>query len=322
MRASRGRPRASADGHSNAPRAKPPSSNTGAQLTVHWLRGGTWAALDDVVERIQESTGGGDVEVHGWGRFMYRQHYQLVLGMAVYFDPVAENMPPVLLDIPGTACEALGVAEVRALSLALGLQLTRVDLAFDGVGFTPRDAATWVREGNVRCRSQKRKFMEDLGGKGDGETLMLGSRSSTRFLRIYDGRGFTRVELELKGEAARGFGGILAAEVDELAALSLGVLRDFVDFVDASKDANVSRAPLLPSWEALVGTHERVKVAVHGKGAPMVERVVRYLERQVSAMLAVYHDLGHSVDDLLALGKGRYQHRHRALLALGNAAAT
>ena len=322
MTAPRGRAAARTHGRSETASPVPPVGNTGAQLTVHWLRGGTWAALDDVVERLSEATGGGDVEVHGWGRFMYRQHYQLVLGLTVYFDPVADNMPPVLVDIPGTACEALGLAELRALHLALGLQLTRADLAFDGVGFTPRDAAGWVREGNVRCRSQKRKFIEDLGGKGDGETLTLGSRSSTRFLRIYDGRGFTRVELELKEEAARGFGRILAADLDGFAASALGVLRDFVDFVDASQDTNVSRAPLLPSWEALVGAVERVKVAVHGRPAPTVERVVRYLERQVSAMLAVYQDLGHSVDELVAFGRGRFQHRHRALLALGHATAT
>lgn len=322
MTAPRGRPAGRTDGRTDPATEKPPVCNTGAQLTVHWLRGGTWAGLDGVVERLAEATGGGDVEVHGWGRFMYRQHYQLVLGMAVYFDPVADNMPPVLVDIPGTACEALGLAELRALHVALGLQLTRADLAFDDVGFTPRDAAEWVREGNVRCRSQKRKFIEDLGGKGDGETLTLGSRSSSRFLRIYDGRGFTRVELELKEEAARGFGAILAAELDGFASSALGVLRDFVDFVDAEQDANVSRAPLLPSWEALVGAVERVKVAVHGRTAPTVERVVHYLEHQVSAMLAVYHDLGHSVDALVDFGKQRFQHRHRALLALGNVTAT
>lgn len=289
----------------------PPGSNTGAHLTVHWLRGGTQEALEDVVERIQALTGGGDVEAFEWGRMMYRRHYRFVAGLTVYFEPGADNMPPVLIDAPGSACELLGLEGLR--ELFCNAQLSRADIALDGAPFTPREAAAWVRAGNVRCKSKRRKFYEDLGG-GDGETLQLGSRSSERVLRIYDARGFTRVELELKGEAARGFRAVLLAPLDEFARLALGVLRDFVDFVDASQDSNVSRAPLLPSWESLVGQVERVKLVLRGRVAPSLERVTEWMEVQVSAMLAVYERLGHSVQDLLALGRSRWKHRHRSLL--------
>lgn len=291
--------------------AVPPASNTGVHLTVHWLRGGTAEAIEDVVERVQALTGGGYVESHEWGRMMYRRHHSFVAGLCVYFEPVAENMPPVLVDAPGSACELLGLDALR--ELFCNAELSRVDVALDGAGFTPREAASWVRAGNLRCKSKRRKFHEDLGD-GDGETLSLGSRSSERFLRIYDRRGFTRVELELKGETARGFRDVLLAPLEEFTGLALGVLRDFVDFVDVSQDANVSRAPLLSSWESLVGHVDRVKLVVRGRVAPTVERVVEWMESQVSAMLAVYRRLGHSVDDLVALGEGRFRHRHRALL--------
>ena len=291
--------------------AVPPASNTGVHLTVHWLRGGTAEAVEDVVERVQALTGGGYVESHEWGRMMYRRHHAFVAGLCVYFEPVAENMPPVLIDAPGSACELLGLDALR--ELFCNAELSRADVALDGAEFTPREAASWVRSGNVRCKSKRRKFYEDLDG-GDGESLVLGSRSSERFLRIYDRRGFTRVELELKGEQARGFRSVLLSPLDEFAGLALGVLRDFVDFVDASLDANVSRAPLLSSWESLVGAVERVKLVVRGRVAPTVERVVEWMEGQVSAMLAVYRRLGHSVDDLVRLGEGRFRHRHRALL--------
>ena len=289
----------------------PPASNTGAHLTVHWLRGGTQEAIEDVVERIQALTGGGYVESHDWGRMMYRRHHSFVAGLTVYFDPVADNMPPVLLDAPGSACELLGLEALR--ELFCNAELSRADIALDGAGFTPREAASWVRAGNVRCKSKRRKFYEDLGG-GDGETLQLGSRSSERFLRVYDARGFTRVELELKGEAARGFRSVLLAPLDDFAGLALGVVRDFVDFVDASQDANVSRAPLLSSWESLVAHVERVKLVLRGRAAPSLERVTEWMEVQVSAMLALYERLGHSVDDLVTLGRSRWKHRHRSLL--------
>ena len=289
----------------------PPVSDTGVHLTVHWLRGGTGEAIDDVVERVQALTGGGYVESHEWGRMMYRRHHSFVAGLCVYFEPVAENMPPVLIDAPGAACELLGLEALR--ELFCNAELSRVDVALDGAGFTPREAASWVRSGNVRCKSKRRKFFEDLGD-GEGETLMLGSRRSDRFLRVYDRRGFTRVELELKKEQARGFRSVLLAPLDEFTGLALGVLRDFVDFVDVSQDGNVSRAPLLASWEALVGHVERVKLVVSGRVAPTVERVVQWMEGQVSAMLAVYRRLGYSLDDLTRLGEGRFRHRHRALL--------
>lgn len=322
MRRPRGRATRRAHGRSDGLSPVPPVGNTGAHLTIHWLRGGTWASVDDVLERLVGLTGGGDVEAFGWGRMMYRRHYRLVGGLTVYTEPAASNMPPVLLDVPGTACEVLGFEALRGLTTALGLQLSRVDVALDGAGFTPRQAAAWVRDGNVRCKSQRRKFVEDLGGGSDGETLTLGSRSSARFLRIYDARGFTRVELELKEGAARGFRDVLTGAVEDFPKKALGVLRDFVDFVDSSQDSNVSRAPLLSSWAALVAGVQRVRLAVQGRAAPSVERVRRYVEHQAAAMLSVYVKLGHSLDELLSFGESRFQHRHRALVALGSVTAT
>ena len=107
---------------------------------------------------------------------------------------------------------------------------------------------------------------------------------------------------------------MLLAPLEEFTDLALGVVREFVDFVDASQDANVSRAPLLPSWGLLVGSVERVRLAVKGRAAPTVERVVEWMESQVSAMLAVYRRLGHSVDGLVLVGESRFRHRHRSLL--------
>lgn len=290
---------------------RPPVGNTGVHLTVHWLRGGMFEPLDDVLERVQAVTGGGYAESHDWGRNFYRRHHEFVAGLRVYFDPSQDNMPPVMVDAPGAACELVGLEGLRLLFC--NSDLSRVDLAWDGVAFTPREAAGWVRDGNVRCKSKRRKFIEDLG-EGDGETLELGSRASERFLRVYDRRGPTRVELELKGEHARGAMSVLLAELEELPELALGVLRDFVDFVDASQDANVSRAPLLPSWESFVGAVDRIRLVVRGRVVPTIERVLEWVERQVAPTLAVYDRLGYSVPELLRLGRSRWRHRHRSML--------
>jgi DNA relaxase NicK len=242
----------------------------------------------------------------------YRKHYEFIGGLRVYFDPSAKNMPPVQVVAPGEACEFLGLEALRVLFC--NAELSRADLAFDGADFTPGDMAGWVRAGNLRCKSSSRHFIEDLGDKPDGETLRIGSRTSERCLRAYDGRGFTRVELELKGAYARSFLSVLLAEDGEFVASSVGLLRDFVDFVDASSSSNISRATLLPSWEAFTAGLEKVRLRVAAATVPTVERVEKYIEQQAAASLVVYLALGNDFSRLLAWGKNRLKPHHRSML--------
>lgn len=290
----------------------PPPSNTGAHLTFHWLRGGIEAPVEEVVELVADLTGGGYSESHEWGRYFYRKHHEFVAGLRVYFEPVAANMPAVMVDAPGEACEFLGLERLR--TLFCNAELARADVALDRAPFTPAELASEVRRGNVRCKSKQRHYTEDLGDEPDGNTLTIGSRSSHRFLRIYDGRGFTRVELELKGRYARAMKGVLLADLDEIAALVVGVVRDFVDFVDVSKDSNPSRAPLLPAWRSFTEGLARVRLPVEGTTVPTADRIRRYIEHQVAASLYTYCRLGYSLQVLLDTGKRRLRPRHRSVL--------
>mgnify|MGYP002778422984 CR=1 FL=1 len=300
---------------SDAANDKPPASDTGAELTIHWLRGGFDSTFthEEVLGLVQQILPDSYIESPEWGQFMYKRHHMLTNGIRIYFEPSADNMPPVLLECPGEACEVLGFDNLRILFC--NAELTRSDIAFDRAPFTPRDVASWVREGNIRTRAKSRRFFEDLSNTGEGETVYIGSRQSEQLLRVYDRRGFTRVELELKGEMARSFKEILLLDSDHFSQKAVGVLREFIDFVDAEKDSNVSRAPLLALWEEFTKNLSRVKIRATGIVTQTLETVKEWLEFQVSAMLHTYAKAGGSVGQLLKLGEGRLKRKHRLLIA-------
>lgn len=298
--------------------ASPPSSDTGVEITVHWLRGGFHQPVEDVLELVNELTVGGYGETLDYGRFMYSKQHRFVGGLTVFVGPKAPNMAPVLVECPGAACEFLGWEKLKVLFC--NAELSRVDVAFDGAPFSPKEMVDWTRRGDIRTRARVIRFHEKIrGGDEEGDSLTIGSRSSEQFLRAYDRRGFTRIELEFKESAARAFKAVLLSEPEEFRASSIGALRQFVDFVDASSASNISRAGLLPLWEAFTEGLARVKIRVGGSVLPTCERVVQYIEHQAAATLYVYQRLGYSVSALLKLGAQRLRSRHRSVLAFAGA---
>lgn len=283
-------------------------------MTVHWLRGGFEHSEEDVLDLVNELTGGGYGETLPFGRFMYGKQHRFVEGLTVFVEPRADNMRPVLVECPGSACEFLGLDKLR--TLFCNAQLSRVDVAIDHSMFAPADVAEWVRAGNVRTRAKRVRFDVKLKGPpSEGDKLTIGSRASEQYLRVYDQRGFTRMELELKGGMARSFRDVLLSEDEAFRRTTVGVLRQFVDFVDASSSSNISRAQLLPVWEAFTERLERVRIREAGAVQPSVDRVVRFIEHQVAATLYTYWRLGNSVGSLLRSGQTRLKSRHRSVLA-------
>lgn len=294
--------------------APPPASGTGVDITAHWVRGGFHQPEDDVLDLVNDLTEGGYGETLDFGRFMYRKQHRFVGGLTVFVEPSVDNMPPVLVECPGTACEFLGLEKLRVLFC--NAELSRVDVAFDHAMFTPAEVAGWARDRNCRTRAQRIRFDSKIKGADDeGDKLTIGSRASEQYLRVYDRRGFTRMELELKGNMARAFRDVLLSADEVFKRTAVGMLRQFVDFVDAAATSNISRAPLLPAWASFTEELERVRIRVVGAVQPTVDRVVHFIEHQVAATLYTYARLGYSVGELLQNGRRRLKARHRSLLA-------
>lgn len=87
--------------------------------------------------------------------------------------------------------------------------VSRIDLAIDVHGCNMLDALiSLTKVGAHKCMARTYKIVES---QGEGRTLYLGDRSSERMMRIYDkraqtgldGDAWTRLELEVKGDAAK-----------------------------------------------------------------------------------------------------------------------
>ena len=111
---------------------------------------------------------------------------------------------------------------------------TRIDLAidvFDG-GKTAADAFQWSEDGKMTYTARSTRFVQGReSGKGSGDTLYIGSRTSQRMVRIYDkgkeqklpDADWLRIEIELKGEtAAQAMKMLQTRTVTEVARMYIG----------------------------------------------------------------------------------------------------
>lgn len=287
----------------------------GVSAAVHWLTGTTHLDVAEVLELVDEVTGHGGFEVVDRMRWLYRTQYVSVEGLRVLVDPMQGNMPPVCVDVPGRACEYLGASRVR--ELASILQPTRVDFAWDGVGFTVANARSWLVRRDVRTRARSAVGTDQLWETPkEGDSVTVGSKASTWQFQVYDRRGPVRGELRLRGERATAAYDVLMGDPSGWSAGFLGILRGLVDFVDRSQAARAEDCPLLPSWAGFVAGAQRVVVRLAGKAAPSFERAREWVLRQVAPTLVTLVRGGLELRDVLQEGARRSTTRHVALAAV------
>lgn len=268
----------------------------------------------------------------GHGGRGYREIHLGPLGVKVYTLPV-DGSDRCTVEIPGSAVDTISPDYLHDFATSLERAgvvwwVSRGDMYADYCPFTPKDLLRAFQRGDIRS-VVKTTNTRSWGWhqNGEGSTFTLGSRSSERYLRVYDARGYTRTELEFKGERARAvMREILLSPPAEWAARFLAHLRQFVDFVDASADTNISRAPLLSWWAVFVNGVE--KAALHIAKAPRtLERVTAWLRRQVAASIAMMekadpYTFGDFLVNLLETGREKLGPRHRLILAMNAPTAT
>lgn len=232
-------------------------------------------------------------------------------------------------------------ADPRAFALFLwqaGAKFSRADFAMDDrTGALDLELIDkYYAQGWLTTRWRKGQVIEGrLGSRG--KTLYFGSRSSESFLRIYDkaaerlDRGeasvatgtalpvarpagdvelaeaspCNRVEIEFKGEKAH-------AAVVEYIAFGLpaivGILRGLIEFKEPGEDTNPSRWAPATWWVAFLDGVEKSRLVI-AKAEKTVERVARWLEKQVApslAFLTLYLGDGmDSIKELIKSGQGR-----------------
>jgi Replication initiation factor len=249
---------------------------------------------------------GRPVGLEGWqamgGARFYGRRYEY-LGATLLADPQAPGARDhVHVVLSGEGC-AIGVDAVLQLLVRLRMwsmrcEVARLDLAVDGVPFTPVDAylavqrrqvVSWVKRGRDGLVHHT---WRSCNGDGEGDTLYLGGRSSQRFMRIYDRRGPTRIELEMKRDYAQVIAWELVRRWGDDAALArfvVACMREFCDFGVPADEVHGARGlNLLPWWEAFVRSVDRLgKLIPDRRDNLSVDRTLRWLDRAVVPSLAM-----------------------------------
>lgn len=307
-------------------------------MGVHWFAGTTKATPEEVLDAVSALRDGAPVVQHERGA---RGGYSRSATCGGVFVAWGENRTDVFVSIPGDACEELGIPGLAGLSAAVQLEpSSRLDVAWDTTLFDPETPAKAFEAGQVVARIQRAVNPETGRLRGierrsnhEGDTVYLGSRTSERFVRFYNRRGPTRVEMELKERRAVELWRRMLALNDEAAwgMEALAELRHFLDFREvvlgprSGKLVGPAERPLLSWWSEFVTGADRRSTVLPRK-APKLETMDRWLRRQVAPVLALVADAYGSdvVKDLMTIGRAQYRTRpdRMALLAgaLENAA--
>lgn len=194
-------------------------------------------------------------------------------GLRVMISPRNHDMG-VHVQFAGSALTGESVMDRLQYALESGGNVTRLDVAVDV-------AQAWdipalyelARDGGATTRTKKFSLITST----EGTTFYAGSRTSEKFLRIYDkaaqtgsGRPWTRIELECKGDFAKNIAKFLVVEgLPQVPA----IIRGFLDL------------PTVPVWADTMDSH------IDKVSLPKVERQSNtrgWLLEQVAPALAKY----------------------------------
>jgi DNA relaxase NicK len=295
------------------------------EFQVHWLSLTIWRSegfalkmWDDWFDQYL-----GSMNPTGHGGRGFQLLYDALVGAKLYAKPIVKEPDEnkyFHLELPGSACEALPVEVIREfLESTKGngkTRIARLDLAWDGVPFTPLDVKQAVEVNQLRSRLRRQTLMfsvEPLEKREDGvlgtSSLRLGKSISERMLRVYDKRGPVRIELQLRAKRADKVAwDILLQEPLDWPRLALGHLRDYLDFeIDGE---------LLPWWEKFVNAIPRNRTTVTDAREKELERLTDWLMIQVSPTYSAVVDvIGESImEAMLHYGREHRGNRFTSVL--------
>lgn len=269
----------------------------------------------------------------GYGGRFYSCTYRAALGVTVrsfpvstsdYFDDQGNYVSYTTLELPGAACQIMGYTGLSDLFQALcrfydTVHVTRLDLAWDNVSFTPKQVYEAASSGCYRSYAKRDQlayyeypYKIAENGRVGLSSCTIGSRSSERYMRVYDKHGYTRLELELKDRRSD----IVAVDLFtsgeyEACKLAFGHLRDYIDFLVLPSDTirelqnnrNVDYSSYIVDWWAdLVCNIQRLYATVKGTAKNItVNKMLKWMLHQIapaySTLLEVTgYDLSYYLD--------------------------
>ena len=305
------------------------------EVSVHWFSGSCnefdtlesaiglgVAFISDVLNHAPDARPTG---VNG-----YTTTYEWNAGLKFMANTKVPEMGVFLL-APGEACEFYGFGTLSLIGQTLQISPTRLDLSADYCPFVPLDLYMYWVDDQVRtqARPDKKAKPERVGQRvfsfttsPSGDTLHMGSKTSTQSARCYDSRGFTRFEMMLRDDRAAQ---VMQALYDgaELGPTVGAAINQFVAFVELD-DINRSRCTPLPFWTEFMERLASNGVVTRLEARPKrtVESLKYWLKHIVSPSIATYAAMESDVEGseallggLLREGQKRMRSKHYALVA-------
>ncbi len=266
------------------------------EFHIHWFAVTVWASLDHAhnLWHAWLESRLGVLHDQGYGGRLYKKIFKGLAAAKLYCLPQHSGgvgeAGHFHLELPGTACEALPPETLQEFFLVLQrndkFRVKRIDLAWDGVPFTPvmLDQADKQDLFITRARRETFRFEHSRHNpKENGEIghsiFRLGSRASSRHLRVYDYHGPVRLEMEARGPRADLIAGdVLPSPPDEWSDKSIPHLRDFVE-IDA------------PYWHEFVKQHVKAGRTIVDARTKELSRIAEWMFKQVSPSLSVLVDV-------------------------------
>jgi len=297
------------------------------EVRIHWLSITVYTDIDQIkefwVEHINPYLGLLDEVGHGAAGF--RHMMKGLAGSKLYHAPINNSSGKdfVHLVFPGQACDALDTDTIREIvyriNLAYQTNATRLDVAFDYVPFTPHDFFKALCDGDFRSLAKRESVRFDssprqpqkTGEKIGCSTTYLGSRSSTRSLRVYDQRGYTRLEVEYHRERANEIvKQVFPNFVEKWPDLMVSHL---LDFVDLREDGEGQR---LNFWETFVQGMKRAGLKISDAREADLNKTLSWVGRQVSPGLSVIVDAcgEEKLDEIINIGRQKRGRRYDSIV--------
>ena len=243
----------------------------------------------------------------GHGGRGYKKLWTSPLGITLYAQPINKGQNHCHIELKGSALDNIGQGRFVEFAQTIAetyqrWNCTRFDGAYDHSDITPYMMNSAAQAGMLRTHCRSTRLDQSTTPAGTFATHYVGNRKegSERLLRVYDRRGYNRLEFELrKKRSDLVFKDLLQLEPKLWPGRFMEHLRDFVDVIDVNTGSgNRSRASLVDWWSEFVRDAGKAAMRLDTVDTSL-EKSKNWIERSVVTSLAMLLESGRVDQDWL-----------------------
>ena len=194
---------------------QPPSPNRGVTNPhIDWLTIQVYGSTDRILtvlfsvlyeQKLAPDMRPSSCLTESLGHRFYHHRYPAPLQTFIHVGPRFDSEEHISVQLTSTTFDLIPDPAKRLISFIAALKdedmpysVTRCDFAFDHGHISPLDAMALFDSGQLNTRARTKEWRSSRAG----DTFYIGARKSEKYVRVYNYRGFNRIELEMKKETA------------------------------------------------------------------------------------------------------------------------